>query len=157
DALGKPGVIISGIAVKPGKPTTVAVIDGKPVFSLPGNPTSALLMFYQLVRPQIYCMTGTQEKAPLIVKAVAEKRMFAEKGRRTFVMVKLVGDKTGRLIASPATLGLSGAITTLAKADGFVEISENQQFIDAGDETSVCLFNPEANWNSWFFTRNRPA
>ncbi|UCC33157.1 MAG: molybdopterin molybdenumtransferase MoeA [Candidatus Bathyarchaeota archaeon] len=163
NTLGKPGIIISGIAVKPGKPTTVAVIDGKPVFSLPGNPTSALLMFYQLVRPQIRCMTGAYEKAPPIVKAVAEKRMFAEKGRRTFVMVKLTGDKNGQLIASPAALGLSGAITTLAKADGFVEISEDQQFIDAGDEASVCLFNPEINREgrkigvSSSFTRNDPA
>jgi molybdenum cofactor synthesis domain-containing protein len=140
NTLGKPGVILSGIAVKPGKPTTIAMIEGKPVFSLPGNPTSALLMFYQLVRPQIYRMTGTREKASLVVRAVAEKRMFSARGRRTFTMVKLAPDKTGRLLASPVALGLSGAITTLAKAEGFVEISEKREFIDAGDEVSVWLF-----------------
>ncbi|MFQ5758320.1 MAG: gephyrin-like molybdotransferase Glp [Candidatus Bathyarchaeia archaeon] len=141
--LGKPGVIVSGIAVKPGKPTTVAMVDGKPVFSLPGNPTSALLMLYQLARPQIYRMTGTREKASPMVKAAAEKRMFSARGRRTFTMVKLARDKSGRLTASPVALGLSGAITTLAKADGFVEISEERQFIDAGEEVSVWLFKPE--------------
>ncbi len=141
--LGKPGVIISGIAVKPGKPTTIAMIDQKPVFALPGHPTSALIMFYQLVRPQIYLMTGTHEKATPIVKAFAEKRMFSARGRRTFTMVKLARDKSGRLLASPVALGLSGAITTLTKADGFVEIREEQQFVDAGDEVSVWLFKPE--------------
>jgi molybdenum cofactor synthesis domain-containing protein len=141
--LGKPGVIVSGIAVKPGKPTTIAMIDGKPVFSLPGNPTSALLMFYQLVRPQIYRLTGTREKPFPIVKAFAERRMFSARGRRTFTMVKLARDKSGKLTASPVALGLSGAITTLAKADGFVEIGEEQQFVEAGDEVLVTLFKPE--------------
>jgi len=143
NTLGKPGVIISGIAVKPGKPTTVAIIDGKPVFSLPGHPTSALLMFHLLISPQIYRMTGRGEKASPMVRALAEKRMFSAKGRRTFTMVKLVCDKSGRLLASPVASGLSSAITTLAKADGFVEITEEQQFIEAGDEVSVWLFRPE--------------
>ena len=143
DRLGKPGVIVSGIAVKPGKPTTIAMIDGRPVFSLPGNPTSALSMFYQLVRPQIYRMTGAREKPSPVVKAFAEKRMFSARGRRTFTMVKLARDKSGKLRASPVALGLSGAITTLAKADGFVEIGGEQQFVEAGDEVSVRLFKPE--------------
>ncbi len=145
NTLGKPGVIVSGIAVKPGKPTTIAMVDGKPVFSLPGHPTSALLMFYQLVRPQIYHMTGTREKTSPMVKAFAEKKMFSARGRRTFTMVKLVCDKSGRLMASPVALGLSGAITTLAKADGFVEVGEEQQFIDAGDEVLVWLFKLESD------------
>ena len=141
--LGKPGVILSGIAVKPGKPTTIAMIDGKPVFSLPGNPTSALSMFYQLVRPQIHRMTGTRDKSSPIVKAYAAKRMFSARGRRTFTMVKLARDKSGKLMASPVALGLSGAITTLAKADGFVEIGEEQQFVEAGEEVLVTLLKPE--------------
>ena len=144
--LGKPGVIVSGIAVKPGKPTTIAMIDGKPVFSLPGNPTSALSMFYQLVRPQIYRMTGGREKPSPVVKAFAEKKMFSARGRRTFTMVKLACDKSGKLMASPVALGLSGAITTLAKADGFVEIGDEQQFVEAGDEVLVTLFKPEINF-----------
>ena len=61
DTLGKPGVIISGIAVKPGKPTTIAMINGKPVFSLAGHPTSSLLMFHVIVRPVIYKMAGRTE------------------------------------------------------------------------------------------------
>ena len=140
DALGKPGVIISGIAVKPGKPTTIAMINGKPVFSLPGHPTSSLLMFHMIVRPVICKMAGRTEETSPMVKAVAATKMFPARGRRTFVMVKITHDKTGRLLASPVPTGLSGAITTLAKASGFVEIEEKKQFINEGEEVTVYLF-----------------
>ncbi len=138
--LGKPGVIVCGIATKPGKPTTVALIDGKLVFSLPGHPTSALLIFHLLARPIIQQVAGRKAEEALTIKALAAMRMFPAKGRRTFVMVKLKRDKSQRLFAEPVSSGLSGAITTLAKADGFVEIAENQQFIDANDEVTVYLF-----------------
>jgi len=141
DTLGKPGVIVSGIAVKPGKPTTIAIIDGKPVFSLPGHPTSSLLMFYMIVRPIICKMAGRQEETPPTLKAVAATKMFSARGRRTFVMVNLTSDKTGKLLASPVPTGLSGAITTLARADGFVEIPEKQQFIDVGTIITVYPFS----------------
>jgi molybdopterin molybdotransferase len=128
--------------VKPGKPATIAIVDGKPVFSLPGHPTSSLLIFHLLARPVILGMAGRREGALVIVKAVASAKMFPARGRRTFVMVSLTSDKSSGLVASPVALGLSGAITTLAKADGFVEIMERQQFINAGDEVTVHLFKP---------------
>jgi molybdenum cofactor synthesis domain-containing protein len=140
DTLGKPGVIISGVAVKPGKPLTIAVVDGKPVFSLPGNPTSSLFMFNVFVRPILVKLAGRPEEMLPRVKAVAAQKMFPARGRRTFVMVNLTFDKTRTLFVSPVPTGLSGAITTLAKADGFVEISEKQQFVDAGTEIDVYLF-----------------
>jgi len=143
DTLGEPGVIVCGIAVKPGKPTTIAMINGKLVFSLPGHPTSSLLMFYLIVRPILCQMTGIYEKAPLTLKATAATKMFPARGRRTFVMVSLAYNKSGKLLASPVPLGLSGAITTLAKADGFVEIEEKKQFIDVGEEVTVYLFKPK--------------
>jgi molybdenum cofactor synthesis domain-containing protein len=139
DELGKPGVIFSGIAIKPGKPTTAAVINGKIVFSLPGHPTSALLIFHLLVRPILQTMAGLKPKELHKVKAFITMRVFPAKGRRTFVMVKLKRDDLNRLLAEPVQEGLSGAITTLAKADGFVEIPENQQFIDADEEVTVHL------------------
>ncbi|MEM2994503.1 MAG: molybdopterin-binding protein [Candidatus Bathyarchaeia archaeon] len=142
NSLGKPGVILCGIAIKPGKPTTVALIDEKPVFSLPGHPTSALLVFYLLVRPIIQRMAGIKKLGVLKARAFASVRMFPAKGRRTFIMVKLKRDALGRLVAEPVPFGLSGAITTLTSADGFVEIAENQQFIEAGDEVQVRLFKP---------------
>ena len=141
DSLGKPGVIISGVAVKPGKPLTIAVVNGKPVFSLPGNPTSSLFMFNVFVRPILVRLAGRTEEDVPKVKAVAAKKMFPARGRRTFTMVNLAYNKAGTLTVTPVPTGQSGAITTLAKADGFVEISEKEQFIDAGTEIDVYLFS----------------
>jgi putative molybdopterin biosynthesis protein len=138
--LGKPGVIVCGIATKPGKPTTVAVVNGKPIFALPGHPTSALLIFHLLVRPVIEGMAGRKAVESATVKAYASTRMFPARGRRTFVTVKLKRGETGVLVAEPVPTGLSGAITTLLRADGFVEIPENQQFVDANEEVTVHLF-----------------
>jgi molybdenum cofactor synthesis domain-containing protein len=140
DSLGKPGVIVCGIAIKPGKPTTVALIDKKLVFSLPGHPASALLVFHLLAHPIIQRTAGRKAEKNLQVKAFMDMRMFPAKGRRTFITVRLKRDKSNRLVAEPVPTGLSGAITTLAKADGFVEIGENQQFIDANEEVTVHLF-----------------
>jgi len=139
NSLGKPGVIISGIAVKPGKPTTIALIDNKPVFSLPGHPTSALLIFYLLVSPIIQRIAGRKSISQKVVKAILTTKLFSAKGRKTFVTVTLSRDKNQILIANPTKAGVSGAITTLAKADGFVEIPANQQFIDSNEEVIVTL------------------
>jgi len=139
DSLGKPGIVVYGIAVKPGKPTTVGFVGEKPVFSLPGHPTSALLIFYLLARPLIQRLAGRPVRGMKMVRAFAGSRMFSAKGRRTFVMVRLEFDKGSRLIAEPVETGASGAITTLAKADGFVEIPENEQFVDADQEVAVVL------------------
>jgi len=140
--LGEPGVIISGIAIKPGKPTTIAIVCGKPVFSLPGHPTSSLLVFHLLIRPIILKMAGKRQETPFRLKATAAEKMFQAKGRRTFVMVNLVRKRVGKLLARPVPLGLSGAITTLSKADGFVIIPERRQFINAGEEVTVYLLKP---------------
>jgi len=140
DLLGNPGVIVCGIATKPGKPTTVALIDKKLIFSLPGHPTSALLVFHLLACPIIKRMAGIKAEKNLRVKAFMAMRIFPAKGRRTFIMVRLKRGKSNRLVAEPVPTGLSGAITTLAKADGFVEIPENQQYIDVNEEVVVQLF-----------------
>ncbi|MDH7563539.1 MAG: molybdopterin-binding protein [Candidatus Bathyarchaeota archaeon] len=133
-------VFVCGVAIKPGKPVTVALVDGKPVFSLPGHPTSALLTFYLLAAPVIRSMAGRKADKPLEIRACVSTRLFSAKGRRTFVMVRLKREKSGRLVAEPVEAGLSGAITTLAKADGFVEVAENRQFVEADEEVTVRLF-----------------
>jgi len=137
NSLGKPGVFVNGIAVKPGKPTTVARVGKKPVFALPGHPTSALLQFHLLARPVVQVMSGRTATEVKSVRALAAARMFSAKGRRTFIMVKLKRGLSKGFVAEPVETGASGAITTLAKADGFVEVPANQQFIDAGEEVSV--------------------
>ena len=100
----------------------------------------SLLIFHLLARPVLQVMAGRNPKEKATVKAVAASRMFSAKGRRTFVTVKLKLGASKKWIAEPVETGASGAITTLAKADGFVEIPENHQFIDADEEVTVFLF-----------------
>jgi putative molybdopterin biosynthesis protein len=140
NTLGKPGVMVHGIAIRPGKPTTIAVIDNIPVFSLPGHPASSLVIFHLFVRPILICMAGRKGQEIAKVKAVLSEKMFPSRGRRTYVTVTLRKDHGGKIIASPVSTGLSGAITTLSKADGFLIIHENQQFIEKGALVDVELF-----------------
>jgi len=139
-SVGTPGTILSGIAVKPGKPTTIGLIGNKPVFLLPGHPTSALIVFHLLARPVIQLMGGRKTTVDQTVKALASAKMFSAKGRKTLVMVTLKQDKLGNTLAMPVFSGDSGAITTLTKADGFVIIPENVQFVDFNQEVTVHLF-----------------
>ncbi|MEJ2241297.1 MAG: molybdopterin-binding protein [Candidatus Bathyarchaeota archaeon] len=140
NSLGKPGVIISGVAVKPGKPITISVVNGKIIFSLPGNPTSSLFMFNMFIQPILTKLAGKPEEKIPTIRAITAKKMFPARGRRTFIMVNLTIEKSGKAIVNPVPTGLSGAITTLAKADGFIEISEKRQFLDEGEEIDVYLF-----------------
>jgi molybdenum cofactor synthesis domain-containing protein len=144
DSLGKPGITVYGVAMKPGKPLTVGFVGEKAVFSLPGNPTSALLGFYLFARPLVQRLAGRPVSGMKVVRGFAGSRMFSAKGRRTFVMVRLEFDKDCRLIAEPVGRGAAGAITTLANADGFVEIAENEQFVDVDQEVAVALFRGSA-------------
>jgi len=140
DDLGNPGLVIHGVAVKPGKPVAFAIVDNKPIFCLPGNPTSSLLMFHLLVRPILFRMAGKKENPVVIVRAVSVTKLFSAPGRRTFITVTLSKNNSGGWLATPVSKGQSGAITMLTSADGYVELKENQQFIEAGKEVPVFLF-----------------
>jgi putative molybdopterin biosynthesis protein len=135
-------VLVHGVAVKPGKPTVMAVASWngkiKPIFGLPGYPTSALMIFEIFVAPLIRLMSGLPEEERKIVKARIPTKVFSAVGRREFLPVNLVEGESG-LMAYPLT-DYSGAISTLAEADGFVEIPENKVFLEEGEEIEVRLF-----------------
>jgi len=142
NSFGEPGIIVHGLAVKPGKPTVVAIANGKPIFGLPGYPASALIIFNLLVRPIIGRMSGIYEyeqRRPLLAKCAS--RISSAKGRREFLPVHIIQDESGGLLAYPTTEG-SGAITSLAMADGFIEIPEESQFLEEGEKVIVDLFSP---------------
>ncbi|NPA47080.1 MAG: molybdopterin molybdenumtransferase MoeA [Thermococci archaeon] len=122
-------VLVHGIAIQPGKPTIIGEVNGKPVFGLPGYPTSCLTNFTLLVMP---LLSGDirRERAR---KRLAHK-VFSVKGRRQFLPVRIDGDK-----AIPILKG-SGAVTSFVSADGFIEIPENVEILDEGEEVEVTLF-----------------
>ena len=140
DGLGKPGIIVHGVSARPGKPLIIAVVDGKPIFGLPGYPTSALMMFHIFVRPVLRAMAGLGDVERRVVKASAAERIFSSGGRREFLPVNLIRSDVGEYTVYPVPGG-SGSITTLSEADGFMEIPENKVFFEAGEEVEVELFS----------------
>jgi len=137
DGLGKPGVIVHGLAMKPGKPTFIAVVKGKPVFGLPGYPVSALMVFDQLVAPYVRRMAGMRPLPKLVMRAKLYRKILSARGRRELVPVKLVR-KGGELLAEPLLKG-SGAITALSMADGYVEVPLEQEIVDEGEIVDVVI------------------
>ena len=131
-------VVAHGLALKPGKPTLIAVIDGKPVIGLPGNPTSSMLVFRVLVRPLIWEMQGaTEHRGPVRVKARASVRMASAKGRREYKLGVLEpGPDLPRF--KPLPTG-SEVASTYAMADGYVVIPEEVEMIDEGEVVEVEL------------------
>jgi putative molybdopterin biosynthesis protein len=133
--LGSPGVIVHGVALKPGKPLCLAVAQGKPIVVLPGFPTSAIFTFHAFVAPVIRAKAGLPPEATVTVDAAVPVRIPSELGRKEFVLVALVAGEGGP-IAFPVGKG-SGSVTTFSQADGFLEVDALRTAVDPGTRAAV--------------------
>ncbi len=140
NSLGKPGVLVHGVSVRPGKPTILGVVDRKPVLGLPGHPASALVLADIFLAPLIRAYTGLGFTPPdrRTVRAVISRRMASAAGRVDYIRVA-VRNEGGRLTAEPI-LGKSGLITTMVRADGIVVIPMAKEGLEAGEEVEVILY-----------------
>jgi putative molybdopterin biosynthesis protein len=138
-SLGKPGILVHGVALKPGKPLCLAVVGDKPVVVLPGFPTSAIFTFHAFVAPVIRARAGLPPEATQTVSARVPVRVASELGRKEFVLVSLVKGDQG-MIAFPTGKG-SGAVTSFSQADGFLEIDALASSLDAGSDVQVTLID----------------
>jgi len=133
-----PGVVVHGVALKPGKPLCLAITQGKPVVILPGFPTSAMFTFHEFIAPVLRAFAGLpperreSQAARLAVKAMTEF------GRTTYTLVSLLERPDGGLAAYPMGKG-SGAVTSFALADGFFAAPAGVEAIPAETEVSVTL------------------
>ncbi len=141
NALGKPGMLVHGIAMRPSLPTGLAVVNGKPIVSLPGLPVSAMIAFSTFVQPLILMMLGTEQDPQPKIRARATKRIVGVPGFRTFIRV-LVREKEGKLFVDPLRAPGAGILTTLTRANGMVVVPENVEGYDEGAEVEVQLFRP---------------
>jgi putative molybdopterin biosynthesis protein len=135
--LGEPGVIVHGVALKPGKPLCLAVAQDKPIIVLPGFPTSAIFTFHAFVAPVIRAKAGLPPEAAVTVDAAVPVRIASELGRKEFVLVALVAGGDGP-IAFPLAKG-SGSVTTFSQADGFLEIDALRTSVDPGTPAKITL------------------
>lgn len=135
--IGKPGVLVHGIAIKPGKPTIIGRVKDKPVFGLPGHPLSAAVVYKVIVKHLIDRLTGfTEEIFPVVCKF--SLNYHSAKGREEYLPVTLSWDNN-EIIASPV-FSKSGLISGFSKAWGFVKIDKNLEGITKGERVFVYRF-----------------
>lgn len=135
-------VIIHGIAIKPGKPTILGIINNKPVIGIPGYPVSAFLVVETFVRPLIHKYIGLEEVENETIKAQLSRRVVSSLKHKELIRVNL-GYVNNRLIATPLSGG-AGVSMSLVKADGIGIIPRNTEGMEAGESIDVELLNPIA-------------
>lgn len=133
-------VAIHGVALKPGKPTILGIIDGKPVIGIPGYPVSSYIVFETFVRPLILKYIGLEEEEDLIVEAISSKKIVSSLKNRELARVNL-GYVDDKLVATPLSSG-AGVTMSLVKADGIAIIPQNLEGVEAGDKVNVRLLKP---------------
>ena len=133
-------VVVHGVAIKPGKPVILAIVDGKPVIGLPGYPVSAYIGFVNFVVPVLERLTGAVPQSREQVWATVTKRLVSSLKHREYVRVKagLVRDK---LVCTPLARG-AGAAMSLVRADGFCVIEQNSEGVEAGSSVELDLYRP---------------
>ena len=135
--LGKPGILVHGVALKPGKPLCLALLGSTPLAILPGFPTSAVFTYHEFISPVLRIMAGTGEETQGTVHARLPMRVNSEKGRTEYLLVNLVDGDSG-YAAYPMGKG-SGSVTAFSKADGFIAIDRNSEIIEEGEPVNVTL------------------
>ena len=135
DVIGRKGeIVFHGIAVKPGKPTVFGTINGKPMFGMPGYPTSCLSNAYMLLVPALRTMGRLAPRHTATITLPLGQRIVSTTGRHQFYTVRVVDGQ-----AMPA-FKASGDITSMSQADGYIEIPAQTDIVEKGETVDVKLF-----------------
>jgi molybdopterin molybdotransferase len=140
NGLGKPGVVVHGVALRPAMPTAVAVLNGKPVLILSGNPVAAVIGFEVFGRALICRMLGMpQTEMRPVLSAKLVKRVTTALGRKNYVRV-LVTQKNGELVAEPVSAKGSGSMSTMTQSNGYLIVEENREGVSEGENVTIHMF-----------------
>lgn len=139
DRLGDPGVVVHGLRVRPGKPTVLAAVGNKPVIGLPGNPSSALMIFWTIAAPVLRGITGEELRPTARAFARAGVTFRGKPGWTWFVPVIVASDGDSRVVTP---LGIHSSHTSLlARAHGFIVITEDKTNVPEGEQIEVHAFD----------------
>jgi len=144
EATGSPGILLHGIAVKPGKPTLIGFCDGRPVIGLPGHPVAAWFMANQLLLPLLYRMQNIPLPQPKMIEAILRQRIPSNHGREEFILVQLSGDITDSPytpVSAVPVFSKSGLITYLSRCQGYLQIPRDCEGLDEGSLVQVTLMD----------------
>jgi molybdopterin molybdotransferase len=134
-------ILVHGVSVSPGKPTILARCGEKAVWGIPGQVTSAMVVFHVMVRPSIQRICGLCEDElgkTNEVPAVLSRNLASVQGREDYVRVRLL--RRGEGLCAEPILGKSGLIHTMVKADGLIRIDRDSEGLEEGAEVKVMLF-----------------
>ncbi len=138
--MGTPGVVVHGIAMRPAMPTALAIVQGKPVILLSGNPVAAMIGFEVFARKLILKLLGVESEPRPMLKARLTRKVPSTLGRRAFLRVR-VFEKEGEFLAEPVRVKGSGILSTMTEANGYVMIPEDREGLDKGESVIVHLFD----------------
>lgn len=140
NTIGLPGVLVHGLALKPGKPTIISLNNQKIFIGLPGHPVSAMMVFDNVIKKIIYDLKGEDInfRQNKIVEALLESNVFSDAGREEYIRV-ILKNKAGQLWAEPI-FAKSGMISSLSRADGYLTVKLNQEGLYQGQKVSVTIF-----------------
>jgi molybdenum cofactor synthesis domain-containing protein len=127
-------VCFHGLSVKPGKPTAFGMVGGTPVFGMPGYPTSCLTNAYILLAPALRQIARLPAAPLRTVSVPLARRVVSAPGRHQFYTVRIVDD------AAVPAFKASGDITSMSKADGYIEIPADVDIVEQGERVKVVLF-----------------
>ncbi|MEQ9324598.1 MAG: molybdopterin biosynthesis protein, partial [Polyangiaceae bacterium] len=136
ETLEPPGIVVHGVALKPGKPLCLGASGGTAVVVLPGFPTSAIFTFQELVAPLLRRWSGLGESSRVTVEATLPFRVRSDPGRREYRLAHLVTDERGERLAYPIGKG-SGSITAWSHADGYFVIPRHTEHVEAQQRVTI--------------------
>ena len=130
-------VLVHGVAIMPGKPTILGIIDDTPLIGLPGYPVSAIISAEQFLKPLVFRKLGLTVKKREEIKVHMAHKVVSHLGDEEFLRVKL-GNIDGKIMAFPLSRG-AGVITSLVEADALIRIPLLKEGIDFGEEARAEL------------------
>jgi len=145
DAAGAPGVVVHGVAMRPGRPTIIGVVDGVLIIGIPGNPVSAMVACEVFARPAVETLLGVvpARVAGLVSDAAAygalTERAPSQAGRQDYIRVALARSDDGALTVTPVPGG-SGVIRSMVDADGLLVVPPERESFAQGETVEVRLF-----------------
>lgn len=140
DRLGTPGVVVHGMAMRPGMPTALAILWGKPILIFSGNPVAAVVGFEVFARPLLIRLLGVEGEPRPVVRARMTVKVPSALGRRVFLRV-CAFERGGEFFAEPVRIKGAGNLSTLTRANGYVVIPENLEGLGKGEYVTVHLFD----------------
>jgi len=130
-------LLIHGVAIKPGYPVAIGVVQETPVLMLPGYPVSCLVNAVQFLRPAVKKAGHLPIEPVPSREATLSRKIPSEPGTRTFARVETGVDERGDRTATPTRAGGAGVLSSVALADGWVVVPEEREGYAAGDRVAI--------------------